>query len=277
MDNNRQGKTLLVENAFVQAAGLSHQGKVRLNNEDRWQATVIPADQDSPSAAMLAVLADGVGGQQGGETAAQIAVDTIMAWITTKPLDNAVQALESAIQEANAEIFRQSQQENSLRGMSSTVVCALLVGKRLYTAFLGDSRIYLVQKESIQQTSRDHTWLEEAQQAGLTGADKLTRSHPLAHVLNRYLGTPFLADVDMRLFLSDEENDQQAIANQGYALNSGNHVILASDRLTDLLSAAEILLALQTQPLVQVPQALIDIAIARGGHDNTTVVALKVR
>ena len=266
----------MVETQFIQALGISHTGYLRANNEDRWGITEIGIPPENTGSALLAVLADGVGGQQGGEIAALLAVDTITASITATPLENPLQALENAIQEANTKINEHGQQNSDVHGMGSTVVCALLLGKRLFTASLGDSRIYLVRKDTIQQTSQDHTWLNEARSAGVAGLEQMNRNHPFAHVLNRYLGTPSSPIVDLRLRLNPEESEEQTLSNQGTELLSGEFVLLSSDGLTDMVSNAQILETFQSLPFEQIPDALVAMALENGGHDNITLIVIRV-
>jgi hypothetical protein len=151
----------------------------------------------------------------------------------------------------------------------------LVVGKRLYTATAGDSRIYLLRGKQIFQLNRDHTWIQEAIELG-TLPPATAHLHPNAHVIRRYLGSPHGIQADTRLYLHGNESDEQAEANQGLPLQAGDRLVICSDGLTDLVAAHEILDITRKRPLEQALERLVQLANQRGGHDNITIVALQV-
>jgi protein phosphatase len=159
--------------------------------------------------------------------------------------------------------------------MGATCACALIVGDRLYIAYVGDSRIYLMRNGMIQQISVDHTWVQEAIEAGILDPD-LGKDHPNAHVIRRYLGSKQPVDPDTRLRLSPREEGARSEANQGLHLRPNDHVILSSDGLTDLVSDEEIKAALDQLGQEEALSKLVDMANQRGGHDNITIVDLLV-
>ena len=108
--------------------------------------------------------------------------------------------------------------------MGATCACAWLVGERLYTATVGDSRVYLLRGERIQRVSTDHTWIQEALERGVLRPEQIS-GHPNAHIIRRYLGSPVAPEVDLRLRVSGEESDEQALANQGTLLLPGDRVL----------------------------------------------------
>jgi protein phosphatase len=159
--------------------------------------------------------------------------------------------------------------------MGSTVACAWVIGMRLFTASVGDSRIYLVREGAIHQVTTDHTWVQEAiEQGNLT--PEQARAHPNAHVIRRYLGSTQEVVPDTRLRLHTDESDTHARANQGTTLQPGDLLLLCSDGLTDLVSDGEILSSLMTRSLKDALDELVLLANRRGGHDNITIVSLRV-
>jgi PPM family protein phosphatase len=100
--------------------------------------------------------------------------------------------------------------------------------------------------------------------------------HPNAHVIRRYLGSPKPPEVDHRLRLADDETDMQAEDNQGMMLNPGDRILLCSDGLTDLVRDDEILEIFEQNPLEEAGQMLVDLANARGGHDNITLISVQM-
>jgi protein phosphatase len=160
--------------------------------------------------------------------------------------------------------------------MGATCACAWVIKDRLYTASVGDSRIYLVRNQKIRQLTIDHTWVQEALDHGALTPDQ-ARNHPNVHVIRRYLGSEQPVEPDFRLKLEAGESDSQAERNQGFRLRRGDRLLLCSDGLTDLVEDEEIRAALQTNQLDAAVQYLINLANHRGGHDNITVVALHVQ
>ena len=100
--------------------------------------------------------------------------------------------------------------------------------------------------------------------------------HPNAHIIRRYLGSSKPVEPDMRLYLSPQESPDEAESNQGLRLQPGDQIILCSDGLTDLVANEEIRSTLDTGMLEDALKHLINLANQRGGHDNITIVAMRV-
>jgi len=263
------------ERAHLHIAAMTHPGMSGKNNEDRYAVAVYRLEGEQSLPAVFAVISDGVGGHRAGEVAAQIVVETIVQVIAKSDGQQPLQALREAIQEASRAVFAQAQAADSQRGMAATCACALVIENRLYTASVGDSRIYLLSGDSIQQLTTDHTWIQEALEAGVLTPPE-ARNHPNAHVIRRYLGSPQPVEADLRLRLSPDETDEQTLSNQGVNLQPGDQVILCSDGLTDLVAAREILPVVKGQEQEAALQALTSLANQRGGHDNITIIALQM-
>jgi PPM family protein phosphatase len=272
-----------IENAHLNIAAASHPGMTGKKNEDRYGVSAfLIRPGDAPFGkdrlpAVLAVVCDGIGGHRAGEVAAQMGVTIITEMVTASceaPIeDDEVQPqkiLEEAIQHANHAIYQASLSDQGRKGMGATCACAWAIDDRLYTANLGDSRIYLLREGHILQLTTDHTWIQEAFDAGIIDETQ-GEAHPNAHVIRRYLGSPQPPKVDFRLWFYDGEGDAEALDNQGLRLLPGDVVLICSDGLTDLVSDEEIHELIQSTPLAEAPAALIALANARGGHDNSTV------
>lgn len=264
----RFGKTPVLKTAAITHAGMS--GK---NNEDRYR--ILRMNTSKHQEAVLAVVADGIGGHRAGEIAAELASEQIVRSIERQNLDHPVLALKQAIQEANQIVLASAQSNPYWAGMGSTCACAFVIGKRLYTASVGDTRIYLIRNKQIYQLSRDHTWIQEAIDLGTLPA-ATAHLHPNAHVIRRYIGAPYGVQPDTRLYLQGDETDPQAEANQGIKLKAGDRIVVCSDGLTDLVASHEILTIIRKRPLERALQELVSLANQRGGHDNITIVALQV-
>jgi protein phosphatase len=202
-------------------------------------------------------------------------VETVSQAVAKSDAQYPIQTLREAIMRSSQLISVESESDPDKKGMGATCACVLIVGERLYTAFVGDTRIYLIHSGIIQQISIDHTWIQEAIDAGVIAPEE-AKGHPNAHVIRRYLGSKQPVDPDTRLRLSASESNAQSEANQGLTLQPGDQVVLCSDGLTDLVSDEEITAELQNKEQETALQELVDLANQRGGHDNITVIALRL-
>lgn len=253
----------------------SHPGMSGKNNEDRFGVTAFQLSKKNPTPVLLAVLSDGVGGHKAGEVAAELAVNQITQTAMESDGLQPIQILKNGIERASNAIYLESQKDNGKQGMAATVAVAWMIGHRLFTASVGDSRIYLIHKNKIRQLSIDHTWIQEALDNNILTPDQV-EGHPNRHVIRRYLGGPNPPDIDFRMRLNNGEADQKSFNNQGITLETGDRLILTSDGLTDLVSDEEILAAFQIEDDDQVVNNLIDLANQRGGHDNITIITFVV-
>lgn len=257
------------------STSFSHKGLVRENNEDHLGTQSFTTQESRPRNIFLAVLADGVGGHLAGEIASRIGVETIISEISQcNSLEEPETLLEKAIIAANAAIVEDADQNQARMGMGSTCVCALLVDQQLYIANLGDSRLYHMRDEEIRQLTYDHTWLEEIAGKNLPGADKITRNHPLAHVLNRYLGSNKPIKVDLRIRPGKRKNNKEMLSKRSMELTTGDHLLLMSDGISDLLNAEEIKEVLESTPPAKIAKRLVYCALEKGGHDNASVISI---
>jgi protein phosphatase len=245
------------------------------SNEDRYSVSAFRLDDEGSTPSVFAIIADGVGGHKAGEIAAEIAVNSISHVVAESDGAEPQKTLEYAIIQAGDAIQKQSLKNTSQQGMGSTCACAWIIDHRLYTASVGDSRIYLVRDEDVQQISIDHTWVQEALDHGIIKPEQ-ARNHPRSHIIRRYLGSKTAVVPDLRLKLSSDETDEQSIANQGMKLYPGDQLLLCSDGLSDLVEENEIREALQTPETSEALTSLVELANERGGHDNITIIALKV-
>ncbi|MFN7035231.1 MAG: PP2C family protein-serine/threonine phosphatase [Bellilinea sp.] len=264
------------QQAHLPVIALTDPGMRGKNNEDRYGIVALRQKQPDSPPALLAVLADGIGGHRAGEVAAEMTVNLIAGYA----LENGdhlppTTLLEEAITTASRTIFEQAQTNREKNGMGATCACVYIVGDRLYTASVGDSRIYLLRNGAIHQLTTDHTWVQEALERGLISPEQAAH-HPNTHVIRRFLGSPTPPQVDLRLRLNGGESDEQARDNQGLRLREGDRLLLCSDGLTDLVRDEEILAAVESQPARQAAESLIELANRRGGHDNITLILVEV-
>jgi protein phosphatase len=264
------------QRAHLHVAALSHPGMSGKNNEDRFAVLSHVLGQDDLTPSLFAVLSDGIGGHRAGEVAAELAVNHISHAVSESKGRDPLAVLEEAIQEASNAIAHHSASNDDRHGMGATCACVWIIGDKLYTAFVGDSRIYFLRGGRIQQLTTDHTWVQEAVEKQIIKPED-ARNHPNVHVIRRYLGSVKLPEVDFRLKLSDNENSIQSIKNQGMALQPDDILLLCSDGLTDMVYADEIQKMIHdSDSLKTTAQKLVAKANERGGHDNITVVLISI-
>lgn len=262
------------EQSHLKISAASHPGLSGKKNEDRYDVESFFTGPKNKTPSVLAVLCDGIGGHRAGEVAAEMGVSIITGTVAESDGRDPFNILEGAIKRASDAIYYQASQSQGGRvGMGATCAVAWVIRDKLYTANLGDSRIYLLRKGHIVQLTTDHTWIQEALDAGIISESARER-HPNAHVIRRYLGSKTPPQPDFRLWYFEGEKDQDALDNQGLRLKADDILLLCSDGLTDLVSDEEIRAVFQGTVLEKIPDVLIDMANHRGGHDNTTVVVM---
>ena len=248
------------------------QGRI---NEASYELSSFKLSKDDETPVLVAVIADGIGGHKAGEIASKIAVATVISAIADSDGSDPIWVLKSALLEANHSITLEAGDDESRQGMGSTVVCALVIDQALYIATLGDSRIYLLRDQSVQQLNIDHTWVQEALDSGIINEEE-ARNHPRRHLIRSYLGSADPIKPDLRLYLDLNENQEQSKANQGLPLVPGDQVMLCTDGLTDLVADEEILEILTSGGSEDERLGkLVDLANLRGGHDNITIILLQ--
>lgn len=264
------------QRSHLYVAALSHPGMSGKNNEDRYAVLSHVLGREDSTPSLFAVLSDGIGGHRAGEVAAELAVDHISHAVAESNGRDPLKIMEEAIHAASEAIAHHSALDDDHQGMGATCACVWVIGERLYTAYVGDSRIYFLRNGQMQQLTIDHTWIQEALEKNIIHPED-ARDHPNIHVIRRYLGSLKLPEVDFRMKLSDSENSIQAKKNQGLTLQSEDVLLLCSDGLTDMVWADEIqkILLESESPKVAV-QKLVAEANERGGHDNITVIVIAV-
>ena len=209
-------------------------GVVRERNEDRWLA------RDYAGVTLIAV-ADGVGGEAGGDIASTAAIDGLArSFAAPSYRDSARTALGDAVQQANAAVLAAAKDERHSRA-ATTLVAAAIRGREAAIANLGDSRAYLIHGQTIRQLTTDH-------------------SGERASSITRFLGDP--RGVQPDIFVE--------------TLQPADRLVLCSDGLTRHVTDAEIAAAMTDRP-DRAADGLVALARARGGEDNITVIVFAAR
>ena len=262
--------------AHLQVASISHAGMSGKNNEDRYAVSSFQLSKDDARPALFAIVSDGIGGHRAGEVAAELAVNYITTNVAESNAKKPLKILETAIQDASQMISEHSAGKDDEQGMGATCACVWVIENKLYTAYVGDSRIYLIRGRQVQRVTIDHTWVQEALEKGIITTEQM-HDHPNVHVIRRYLGGLKLPNVDFRLRTDDEESDEESENNQGFRLEPSDIILMCTDGLTDLVWDDEILKVVRSKKdMNAAAETLVKMANERGGHDNITVVILSM-
>jgi serine/threonine protein phosphatase PrpC len=226
--------------------GVTHEGCVRGHNED-----ALFISNGSP----LFAVADGMGGHEHGEWASARIVEALGAVKPTGSFKRDTVAVSEAIHAANQTIF--SADGVGAAHPGSTVVALLFAESRFAAFWAGDSRIYLKRGEHLVQLTRDHTHVQELLARGAVTAAEAA-NHPMGHVLVRVVGV----EANLKL---------EAVTG---SVQRRDRFMLCSDGLTGVVKDDEIGKAMNDSDPQRTAQQLLDLALARGAPDNTTVVAV---
>ena len=246
---------------LVEVGSLSDPGQVRELNEDYFGTpeTMGISLELVEQRGRLYAVADGMGGHAAGEVASQEAISTLFKEYYASPSAEIMQRMKEAIEAGNAEVHAQASLDRAKAGMGTTLVAALLQGDDLYVANVGDSRAYLVREQSVEQVTRDHSWVNEQVQAGIITAQE-AREHLYRNIITRSLGTK--PDVDIDFFQRKVQPDDV--------------LVLCCDGLSNEVEDDEIARIVSANSAQESAQALIDLANQRGGPDNTTAIVVRI-
>jgi PPM family protein phosphatase len=242
--------------------GISDVGRVRTNNEDNFIAQRIWDDNH-----LLAVAIDGVGGQDGGEIAAEIARNTIRDYLVNNPNGEEARLLKEAVNDANNAIYNERQKQPRYSNMSCVLTaCIIDIAKgTLNWCHVGDTRLYVFEKQRLTKLSHDHSLVGYREEVGdLTEEEAM--NHPQRNIINRDVGSAL-----------HRPDDEDFIESGSYESAEKLIVLLCSDGLSDMLTSAQIAACItEGRTLKQKCERLVEEANNKGGEDNITVVLAKV-
>ncbi len=240
----------------IVTSGMSDVGCVRASNEDSFG---LFHDLD------LFVVADGMGGHAAGEVASKMAVEQIESYFrktaenpSAEPPKNNKERLSKAILYANLQIFETGTSNPKFNGMGTTVVALLTNQEESIVGFVGDSRLYLLRDNTIEQLTHDHSMVNDYVKKGLL-TPEAAEHHPQKHVLSRAMGT----------------GPEVAVEVSSRTPQLGDTYLLCSDGLSNKLSSADMCQIVgNSKDLDAASKNLIQEAIQAGGEDNITVLLL---
>jgi serine/threonine protein phosphatase PrpC len=245
----------------VELASLSDVGCQRENNEDRFSYWEPADDSQFPLKGRLAIVADGMGGYEGGQEASRIAVEVIEKVYADANSGDPRSWLLEGFQAAHQRIQEYAEKYPDLAGMGTTCTAMALLERQLYFGHVGDSRLYLVRGSSISRLTHDHSYVSRLVENGVLRAEE-AETHPQRHILTAALGAGNTISPDSPA--------------QPVALESGDVLVLCTDGLWGLLTENEIQAAVAGKTAAEICDTLVDTAKKRGGPDNITMQVLRV-
>ena len=243
----------------MQSWGITDPGCVRPQNQDAYK--IIELDRNT----MLCVVCDGMGGAKSGNVASTLAVDVFSQEVCTSYHAGMSECdvedmLQRAIKLTNFTVYDQAREVEDFAGMGTTLVAALVRGKQVTVANVGDSRAYAVNEEGIRQVTTDHSIVQMMVQRGELTPEQ-AKSYPGKNLITRAIGTETTVQSDV--FPLELERDDV--------------LLLCTDGLSNLLADQELLFEIVHRPeRHDCCQRLLDIAKKRGAPDNVTCVLLQV-
>ena len=242
---------------MIKAYARTDKGNVRENNEDYFYIS------NSLDEVQLYLLADGMGGYNGGEIASKLAVQTAKNYIENnfkdieKDKDSIIQLLGSSMEYANMVVYEKSKETPELQGMGTTLEICLIYNNKTYIGHVGDSRIYRVRKQFIRKLTQDHSYVQKLVKEG-TITKEQAEHHPQKNMLMKALGCNAFVEPDVMVkgFLKDDI------------------IIMCSDGLSNLVDQ-ETIYEMASKNIEQGTKDLVQLAKDRGGYDNITVVIIK--
>lgn len=206
----------------------------------------------------LFIVADGMGGHKAGEYASRYTIERVVASVLRNEKEEPVKILNEAIKKANELLIAESREDVSKNGMGTTLVAATIIGRKLFVANVGDSRLYLI-ADRIRQITRDHSLVEEMVRLGEMKESE-AREHPDKNIITRAIGAADTVEVDF--FEVD--------------LGEKDTILLCTDGLTNMVEDNEIeKIIFDWDNVEEEVRALIRTANSNGGRDNITAIIIK--
>lgn len=244
----------------MRISSFTHNGMVRTNNED--SCLVVPpwSSLSLKSGICMFVVADGMGGQNAGEVASGLAVGTAKKWLESSNVTQiSLEVVEELFAIINQEIWAYAQSHPEAAGMGTTFTMLVMQKSLAICGHIGDSRLYRLRDDRLEQLTSDHTLVGEQVRMGKLTIEQ-ARVHPTRHILSRVLGVrqfvvPDIFSVDVR---------------------ADDVFLLCSDGVSGMIEDGEIARQMAQKEYEELAGSIVDAANKAGGKDNCTAVTIKI-
>lgn len=243
----------------VQVAAKTDLGRVRENNEDKYEFFIPSDDAVLAARGMTFLVCDGMGGAAAGQIASELACKTFLETYYHHPSPDVESALRDGVRAASEYVVEIGRAIPQRKGMGTTLSGLVLIQNVAYIAQVGDSRIYRLQNGDLKQLTTDHTWVHEMVSLGQLTQEQ-AENHAYRHVITRAISTEGPAEPDVLC----------------EPLQVGDIFMLCSDGLVNHVSDPEIQTVLESEGPSEAAWKLVGLALQGGGTDNTTVIVVKV-
>jgi len=244
----------------IDYAATSDVGLRRANNQDSHVENVTAEGVDWLRRGYFFMVADGMGAHAAGELASKMATDFVSLTYFKAPDESPVDAIQKAFHDANERVFTRGQSNPDFRGMGTTSSALLLLPEGAVVAHVGDSRVYRLRGNQLDQLSFDHSLVWEMQATGKMRDTEIRLNVP-KNIITRSLGPYPQVQVDLE---------------GPFPIETGDAFLLCSDGLSGQVEDDEIGCIMAALPPSEAIQALVDLANLRGGPDNITVTVVRV-
>lgn len=247
------------EKLFIEYAGSSDIGLVRTENQDSYGIFTSSGLNLDSERGHLFVVADGMGGHVGGKEASSLAVSTINEIYANSISSNSTSLVKEAIETANKKIFVSSKESEIYNRMGTTCSVFFLKNNLGSIGHVGDSRIYKVENDTVEQLTTDHTKVNELLKEGIITKQEAV-DYPAKSILSRALGVNEKVKIDYL---------------ENIRLKEGQIYILCTDGLSNVSENEFMETVISSEPK-DACDKLISLANQRGGKDNATVLVIKI-
>lgn len=232
----------------------------RANNQDSMACVPATTEERFRSHGHLFVVADGMGAHAAGELASEMATEKIAMHYFRSSTNDAGEALQRSLLEANAAIYQRGQSNPEFHNMGTTASALALVPEGAVVAHVGDSRAYRLRQGTFEQLTFDHSLVWEMEASAMLSGGVVGEGIP-RNVITRSLGPHESVEVDIE---------------GPFPIEHGDRFLICSDGLTGLVEDTEIGVLVDCLPEDLATRVLVDLANLRGGPDNITVVVVRV-
>ena len=243
----------------VEYYAVTHSGLTRSNNEDYFSVPSSPPGDSK----MLAVIADGMGGHKSGEIASKLAVDTFVKEFNSESVQefSTPDRLIHALNSANQTVYKAANDKFRLNNMGTTLTACCIENNKATFLNVGDSRAYIVHNDIAEQITKDHSVVQELLLKDIITEEE-AENHPQKNMITRAIGIE--SEVNGDLF--------------SRTLTESDCIMLCTDGLSKHIPIENVGLLFDTTCTTQaIANTLLDLALAKGGTDNITIITIRCK
>jgi len=232
---------------------ISKVGLIRTENED--SLGVFKVDNG-----LLTIVCDGLGGNNAGEVASQLAVDTVYNHFKDTLKNNYLERIKSSVIEANKIIYEKAISNSNLKGMSTTVETLFIKDDKAYWGHIGDSRIYIFADNKLTQITKDHSFVQKLVDEGVLSKEE-AEVHPNRNIITRALGDSIPVEVDLNIV---EIQSQKEV-----------FFFVCTDGVNGVIDTNELEEIFKMNDINNISHKISNLVEERGAPDNFSFVLIK--